>query len=90
MRQAAQQTKINFQSSDLTFPNVPALHSCKFDMEKMREVAAHWILMHEHPFFILEEEGFNMMTKRGIPEWIKISQVTRKNDCIAIYEMEKK
>ncbi|XP_027177996.1 zinc finger BED domain-containing protein RICESLEEPER 2-like [Coffea eugenioides] len=56
----------------------------------MREVAAHWILMHDHPFSILEEERFNMMMKRGTPKWTKISRVTGKNDCIAVYEAEKK
>ncbi|KAH6805932.1 hypothetical protein C2S51_030763 [Perilla frutescens var. frutescens] len=52
-----------------------ALTDGKFDMAKMRESVAHWILMHEHPFTIVEEEGFNMMQKRGIFEWQKVSQV---------------
>ncbi|KAK9740904.1 hypothetical protein RND81_03G069700 [Saponaria officinalis] len=56
----------------------------------MREVVAHWILMHEHPFSILEEEGYNLMMKRARPEWTRISRNTGKTDCIKVYEQEKK
>nr|XP_027102574.1 zinc finger BED domain-containing protein RICESLEEPER 2-like [Coffea arabica] len=59
-------------------------------MEKMREAAAHWIVMHEHPFTILEEEGLNIFLKRGMPEWQKIIRGVAKNDCVAVYELEKK
>ncbi|XP_039145917.1 zinc finger BED domain-containing protein RICESLEEPER 2-like [Dioscorea cayenensis subsp. rotundata] len=59
-------------------------------MVKMREAVAHWILMHEHPFSIAEEEGFNMMQQRGMPQWEKISRVTAKKDCMLMYENEKK
>ncbi|KAK9714734.1 hypothetical protein RND81_06G115800 [Saponaria officinalis] len=69
---------------------LPPLHDGKFDMLKMREVAAHWILMHEHPFSILEEEGYNLMMKRARPEWTKISRNTGKSDCVKVYEQEKK
>ncbi|KAH7681478.1 Tam3-transposase (Ac family) protein [Dioscorea alata] len=57
----------------------PALTNGKFDMVKMREGAAHWILMHEHPFSIMEEEGFNMMQKRGMPEWEKVSHLWKSS-----------
>ncbi|XP_022752294.1 zinc finger BED domain-containing protein RICESLEEPER 2-like [Durio zibethinus] len=69
---------------------LPALTDGKFDMVKMREAAAHWILMHEHPFSIIEEEGFNMMQKRGMSEWEKVSRNTIKKDCMQVYEAEKK
>ncbi|KAK9741429.1 hypothetical protein RND81_03G105100 [Saponaria officinalis] len=59
-------------------------------MLRMREVAAHWVLMHEHPFSILEEEGYNLMMKRARPEWTRISRNTGKTDCIKVYEQEKK
>ena len=59
-------------------------------MMKMRESMAHWILMHEHPFTVVEEEGFNMMQKRGMLEWEKISRNTIKKDCVQVYEAEKK
>ncbi|XP_027122327.2 zinc finger BED domain-containing protein RICESLEEPER 2-like [Coffea arabica] len=90
LRQAAQQTKLNFQPANNAFPTVPPLHTEKFDMEKMREAAAHWILMHEHPFTILEEECLNIFLKRGMSEWQKITRGVAKNDCVAVYELEKK
>ena len=51
---------------------------------------AHWILMHEHPFTVMEEEGFNMMQKRGMLKWEKIPRNTIKKYCIQVYEAEKK
>ncbi|KAG6510488.1 hypothetical protein ZIOFF_028512 [Zingiber officinale] len=72
LREAEQQTKLNFLPTDSASPSILTLHSGKFDMEQMREAAAHWIMMHEHPFTILDEEGFNLMMRRGMPEWQKI------------------
>ncbi|XP_022728849.1 zinc finger BED domain-containing protein RICESLEEPER 2-like [Durio zibethinus] len=69
---------------------LPAFTDGKFDMAKMREAAAHWILMHEHPFSIIEEKDFNMMQKRGMPEWEKVSRNTIKKNCMQVYEAEKK
>ncbi|XP_071916092.1 zinc finger BED domain-containing protein RICESLEEPER 4-like [Coffea arabica] len=90
LRMVAQQTKLNFQPADEIFSTLLALHTGKFDMEAMREATAHWVLMHEHPFTILEEESFNIMMRRGMPEWQKISRGTAKNDCVTVYEVEKK
>ncbi|GJR60520.1 zinc finger BED domain-containing protein RICESLEEPER 2-like protein [Tanacetum coccineum] len=61
-----------------------------FDMMKMRESMAHWILMHEHPFTIVEEEGFNMMQQRVMLQWECTSRASIKNDCVKVYEIEKK
>nr|GME02787.1 zinc finger BED domain-containing protein RICESLEEPER 2-like [Ipomoea batatas] len=58
----------------------------KFDMEVMRELATHWITMHEHPFTILEEVGFNIMMKRIMPEWKPISRSTIKSECLKVYD----
>ncbi|XP_063946130.1 zinc finger BED domain-containing protein RICESLEEPER 2-like [Daucus carota subsp. sativus] len=87
-----QQQRLNFQPSSLCEVAMvaPALTDGKFDMAKMRKAAANWVLMHEHPFSIMEEEGFNMMQKTGMPEWEKISRNTIKNDCVSVYELEKK
>ncbi|XWS48392.1 hypothetical protein CRYUN_Cryun13aG0072500 [Craigia yunnanensis] len=46
--------------------------------------------MHEHPFSIMEEEGFNMMLKCGMLEWENTSHNTIKKDCMQVYETEKK
>ncbi|KZV21087.1 zinc finger BED domain-containing protein RICESLEEPER 2-like [Dorcoceras hygrometricum] len=78
-RNAQQTTMLNYQPVSNSYFQ-PPLISSKFDMGRMREAAAHWILMHEHPFTILEEEGLNMMLKLG----------TGKADCVAVYEQEKK
>ena len=45
--------------------------------------------MHEHPFTIVEEEGFNMMQKRGMLEWENVSRVSIKKDCEKVFEIEK-
>nr|KAJ0212044.1 hypothetical protein LSAT_V11C400164530 [Lactuca sativa] len=87
------QQKITLQAADSGCNQekhvTPALTDGKFDMMKMRESVAHWILMHEHPFTIVEEEGFNMMQKRGMLEWENVSRVSIKKDCEKVFEIEK-
>ncbi|XP_031264306.1 zinc finger BED domain-containing protein RICESLEEPER 2-like [Pistacia vera] len=84
------QHHISFSSAgnDVATTILPAL-SGKFDMLKMRELIAHWVLMHEHPFTIVEEEGLNNMMKFWIPEWTSVSRHTCKKDCMKVYESEK-
>ncbi|XP_071933869.1 zinc finger BED domain-containing protein RICESLEEPER 2-like [Coffea arabica] len=89
LKKATQQTKINFPSADSAEASQTYLHSGRFDMAVMREATAEWVLMHEHPFSIVEEEGFNLMQKRGMPEWQRISRTMNKNDCTSVYEREK-
>ncbi|XP_031281653.1 zinc finger BED domain-containing protein RICESLEEPER 2-like [Pistacia vera] len=59
-------------------------------MARMRERAAQWVMMHEHHFTIVEEEGFNLMQKTRMPEWEKITCTTNKKDCVSVFEIEKK
>ncbi|GAB4824752.1 hypothetical protein Ancab_040319 [Ancistrocladus abbreviatus] len=59
-------------------------------MNRIRESATHWILMHEHPCSIVEKEGFNLMMKCGMPQWQKISHQTIRDDCYKVYELQKK
>ncbi|XP_038701864.1 zinc finger BED domain-containing protein RICESLEEPER 4-like [Tripterygium wilfordii] len=61
----------------------------QYDQGKMRESIAHFILMHEHPFTIVGQEGFNLMMKTSTPHFQGISRATAKNDCMAVYEMMK-
>ena len=68
----------------------PALTDGKLDMMKMGESMAHWILMHEHPFTVVEEEGFNMMQKRGMLEWEKISRNTIKKIAFKFMKLKRK
>lgn len=90
----AKQSKLNYQpvdsGIDIQCESISVIHDGKFDMIRMREGAAHWVMMHEHPFSILEEEGFNLMQKRGMPEWKKISRQTCSTDCFKVYDIEKK
>ncbi|KAL0430518.1 UNVERIFIED_CONTAM: hypothetical protein Sradi_0677800 [Sesamum radiatum] len=67
----------------------PNLYVGKSDMEKMKESVAHWIMMHEHPFSIVED-GFNLMQRRGMPEWRGMTKNTTKTYFINVYELEKK
>ncbi|KAG6501116.1 hypothetical protein ZIOFF_040984 [Zingiber officinale] len=89
---AGQETQENPEAKEEegSSPSILTLHSGKFDMEQMREAAAYWIMMHEHPFTILDEEGFNLMIRRGMPEWQNISRTTCRADCMKIFEIEKK
>ena len=86
---------INFLPSDSSISTnqggfVSALHNGKFDMLKMKEGIAHWLTMHEHPFTIVEEEGFNLMMKRGIPHRTSVSRHTIRTDSFKVYDFEKK
>ncbi|XP_031253173.1 zinc finger BED domain-containing protein RICESLEEPER 2-like [Pistacia vera] len=78
----------HLKSSQGAFTVLPALRG-QFDMLKMRELIAHWVLMHEHPFSIVKAEGLNNMMKYGIPQWTPISRNTCKNDCIKVFENER-
>ncbi|XP_031265972.1 zinc finger BED domain-containing protein RICESLEEPER 2-like [Pistacia vera] len=84
------QQQINFPPSSSQGGSIilPALRG-QFNMLKMRELIAHWVLMHEHPFSIVEEEGLNTMMKYRIPEWTPISCNTCKNDCMRVFENER-
>ncbi|KAK4425514.1 hypothetical protein Salat_1745400 [Sesamum alatum] len=84
------QTQLGFVSRSVDPTACPSLYVGKFDMEKMKESVAHWIMMHEHPFSIVEKEGSNLMQRRGMPEWREMTRNTTKAYCINVYESEKK
>ncbi|KAL2936793.1 Zinc finger BED domain-containing protein RICESLEEPER 3 [Bienertia sinuspersici] len=48
------------------------------------------ITMHEHPFTTVEEEGFNLKMKRGIPQWTSVSRHTIRLNSFKVFEFEKK
>nr|XP_027096077.1 zinc finger BED domain-containing protein RICESLEEPER 1-like [Coffea arabica] len=85
----ARQQKLNFPAANSSSNAHSLLHTSKFDMAAMRQSAVEWVLMHEHPFSIVEEDGFNLMMKKEMPEWQKISRTTNKKDCLSVYEREK-
>ncbi|KAK4421424.1 Zinc finger BED domain-containing protein RICESLEEPER 2 [Sesamum alatum] len=76
------QTQLGFVSSSVGPSAYPSLYVGKFDMEKMKESVAHWIMMHEHPFSIVEEEGFNLMQRRGMPKCLTTDCWKSKNQKI--------
>ncbi|KAG8377566.1 hypothetical protein BUALT_Bualt08G0046500 [Buddleja alternifolia] len=84
------QTQLAFVTKNVDPTSYSAFTDGKFDMEKMKEFAAQWILIDEHPFSIIEEDGLNFMLKRGMPDWRGFSRVTAKKYCVEVYEKEKK
>ncbi|XP_012828566.1 PREDICTED: zinc finger BED domain-containing protein RICESLEEPER 2-like [Erythranthe guttata] len=79
------QTQIGFLPTTVELSSFPALRDGKFDMEAV----AHWIMMHEHPFSIVEDEGFNLMHRLGMPEWRSFTRITAKHICVKVYDVEK-
>lgn len=65
---------------------LPMLSNGKYDPAITRELISHWVLMHEHPFTIVEEEGLNLIFKSLEPKF----ENTVKKDCLTVYEIEKK
>lgn len=59
------QRTLNFGKSN-SDAQIPFLlqPSANYDLEKMREGIAHWVLMHEHPFSIVEEFVWLYMKQR--------------------------
>nr|GEX59152.1 hypothetical protein [Tanacetum cinerariifolium] len=80
----------HFDQDSMSQVMPPALVDGRFDMMKMRQSMAHCILMHEHSFNIVEDDGFNMMQQRGMLQWECTSRAFIKNDCMKVYEIEKK
>ncbi|KAL0345583.1 UNVERIFIED_CONTAM: Zinc finger BED domain-containing protein RICESLEEPER 1 [Sesamum radiatum] len=89
-RENSMQTQLGFLPSSIDPASYPALQDGKFDMEAMKESLAHWIMMHEKSFSEVEEEGFNLFCRRGMPEWRGVSRTTAKTYCVNVYEAEKK
>jgi hypothetical protein len=91
----AQQKKLNLQPSKSMVDEKllgPLLMnpSAKYDHKRQREATAHWVMMYEHPFNIVEDEGFVFMMKCCNVSYEKISRKTLKNDCDVVYEAERK
>ena len=63
---ATQQQKLNLKPAKSMINeklSIPLLMnpSSKYDHERQREATSHWVMMHEHPFSIIEEEVFLIM-----------------------------
>ncbi|KAI0488737.1 hypothetical protein KFK09_028576 [Dendrobium nobile] len=66
------------------------LTTFKYNHQKVREIIAHYILINEKSFSIVEEFGFNLILKSMSPFFVKYSRATTRNDVIQVYEREKK
>ena len=62
----------------------------RYSNEKMREVIATAIMIHEYPFSIVEDEAWMWAFQYANAEFQKVGRKTARSDCLAIYETEKK
>ncbi|KAG8374625.1 hypothetical protein BUALT_Bualt10G0014900 [Buddleja alternifolia] len=83
------QSHISFPKSNVDPSSVPAFDG-KIDMEKVKVEIAKWIMIHEYAFSAVEDEWFTIMMKRTNPEFVPMSRTTIRNQCVKIYENEKK
>ena len=90
LKNAEQQTKLNFQPTDEVFPIVPPLHSGKFNTEKNEGGSCTLDLDARVSFHHVGVKGFQPYDEVWIFEVAKISRRTAKKDCAQVYELEKK
>ncbi|XP_035841262.1 zinc finger BED domain-containing protein RICESLEEPER 2-like [Helianthus annuus] len=62
----------------------------KYDVIKMRESIANWLMATEQPFNTVEDDMFVYMMKTANPMFERVSRATIKSDCIKVYERERK
>ncbi|KAL0928761.1 hypothetical protein M5K25_000682 [Dendrobium thyrsiflorum] len=67
-----------------------SLTTFSYDNSKVRESIAHYILINEKPFSVVEEFGFNLVLKTMSPYFLKYSRTTARSDVLLVYEKEKK
>jgi hypothetical protein len=80
--------RLSFEPSDDN-DGFGTLTNFVYNEKKVRELAAHMVLLHEYPFNMMEHELFNKFMRACPPHWKKISHATVKSDCIATYNIEK-
>ncbi|KAL1359242.1 hypothetical protein AAHE18_04G094400 [Arachis hypogaea] len=83
------QPLISFQPSNSSV-NPFVTPGARYSQEKMRQIIATAIMVHEHPFSIVEDEVWMWGFQYANSEFHKISRKTARSDCLAIYEAEKK
>lgn len=66
------------------------LNFFKYDKQKVREVMAKMICVHEYPFRMIEHEFFVLFSKTLNPRFEPVSRITVKSDCMNLYSLEKK
>ncbi|XP_061349869.1 zinc finger BED domain-containing protein RICESLEEPER 2-like [Gastrolobium bilobum] len=83
------QTTLSFQPTGSTL-NPFLAPGGMYTNEKMREIIATAIMIHEYPFSIVEDDVWMWAFKFANAEFEKVSRITARKDCIALYEAEKK
>ncbi|XP_059436467.1 zinc finger BED domain-containing protein RICESLEEPER 2-like [Corylus avellana] len=83
------QKTLSLELSDVN-DGLGTLTNFTFNEKKVRELAAHMVLLHEYLFHMMDHELFNKFMRACTPYWKKISRATIKSDCIATYNIEKK
>lgn len=61
----------------------------RYSNEKMREIIVIAIMVHEHPFNIVEDEIWMWGFQYANPEFHKVTRKTVRSDCLVMYEEEK-
>jgi hypothetical protein len=82
------QTIIPFQPSTGVNPFI--VPGAKYCNDKMREIMATAMMVHENPFNAAEHQIWVWAFEYANSEFRKISHKTARNDCVALYEKEKK
>ncbi|WOL20035.1 zinc finger BED domain-containing protein RICESLEEPER 2-like [Canna indica] len=87
----------NVQNDGETMSQTPTLSinpfvtpCARYSNEKMRQIIATAIMVHEHPFNIVEDGVWMWGFQYANSKFQKISRKTARSDCLAIYEVEKK
>ncbi|XP_057444811.1 zinc finger BED domain-containing protein RICESLEEPER 2-like [Lotus japonicus] len=69
----------------------PFLNSgARYNNEKMREIIASAIMVHEMPFSVVENDVWMWAFQYANSDFQKVTRKTIRNDCLALYEMEKR
>ncbi|XP_057457297.1 zinc finger BED domain-containing protein RICESLEEPER 1-like [Lotus japonicus] len=81
------QSVIPFQPSN---GNPFIISGARYNNEKMREIIASAIMVHEMPFNVVEDEVWMWAFQYANSDFTKVTRKTIRKDCLALYEAEKK
>jgi hypothetical protein len=62
----------------------------RYSNEKMREILATAIMVHEYPFTVVEDDILMSAFKYANSDFRKVTHKTSSSDCVALFESEKK
>lgn len=88
MNSTMKQSTIPFKSSTSSI-NPFLVPGVRYSNEKMREIIATTIMIHENPFNIVEDQVWMWGFQYANSEFKKVSSKTARSDCLTINEAEK-